>query len=201
MRAQQGDPRLARIALDDARGLLAGLEDAAKLSTPLRWSLAGEYDALGDSAKAAQVLGWGAQDDASHAQRAMLLDKAKDKTGLAALYDELKREATHPNPMRRLLLGQLAELLERFEDARDWYANVPGEGAQGIARLRGASVLHAMGRQQAAYDELRAIQSDATLDEEARRARGRFVPLRASLPLERLCRERLAPEGLLEPAR
>jgi tetratricopeptide (TPR) repeat protein len=60
-------------------------------------------------------------------------------------------------------------LLERYEDARGWYANVPGEGAQGIARLRGASVLHAMGRQQAAYDELRAIQSDASLDEEARR--------------------------------
>lgn len=173
-----GEPRVALLRsqllreagkLDEARTLLAGLEDAAKRSPPLRWSLAGEYDALGDSAKAAQVLGWGAQDDASHAQRAMLLDKAKDKAGLAALYDELKREATHPNPMRRLLLGQLAELLERYEDARSWYANVPGEGAQGIARLRGASVLHAMGRQQAAYDELRAIQSDATLDEEARR--------------------------------
>ena len=173
-----GEPRVALLRaqllreagkLDEARGLLAGLEDAAKLSTPLRWSLAGEYDALGDSAKAAQVLGWGAQDDASHAQRAMLLDKAKDKTGLAALYDELKREATHPNPMRRLLLGQLAELLERYEEARGWYANVPGEGAQGIARLRGATVLHAMGRKPAAYDELRAIQSDATLDEEARR--------------------------------
>ena len=173
-----GEPRVALLRaqllreagkLDEARGLLAGLEDAAKLSTPLRWSLAGEYDALGDSAKAAQVLGWGTQDDATHVQRAMLLDKAKDKAGLAALYDELKREATHPNPMRRLLLGQLAELLERYEDARGWYGNVPGEGVQGIARLRGASVLHAMGRQQAAYDELRAIQSDATLDEEARR--------------------------------
>ncbi|MEG3049566.1 MAG: hypothetical protein RR792_05190, partial [Thermomonas sp.] len=132
-----GEPRVALLRaqllreggkLDEARGLLAGLEDAAKLSPPLRWSLAGEYDALGDSAKAAQVLSWGAQDDASHAQRAMLLDKAKDKAGLAALYEELKREATHPNPMRRLLLGQLAELLERYEDARGWYANVPGEG-------------------------------------------------------------------------
>lgn len=38
------------------------------------------------------------------------------------------------------------------------------------------------------------------LEVEARRARGRFVPLRASVELERLCRERLAPEGLLVPA-
>ena len=178
VRRYPGEPRVALLRaqllreggkLDEARTLLAGLEDAAKLSTPLRWSLAGEYDALGDSAKAAQVLGWGAQDDASHAQRAMLLDKAKDKAGLAALYEELKREATHPNPMRRLLLGQLAELLERYEDARGWYANVPGDGVQGIARLRGASVLHAMGRKPAAFDELRAIQSDQALDEAARR--------------------------------
>lgn len=178
VRRYPGEPRVALLRaqllreagkLDEARALLAGLEDAAKRATPLRWSLAGEYDALGDSAKAAEVLSWGTQDDASLAQRAMLLDKAKDKAGLAALYDELKREATHPNPMRRLLLGQLAELLERYEDARGWYANVPGEGVQGIARLRAASVLHAMGRQSAAFDELQAIQSDATLDEEARR--------------------------------
>ena len=173
-----GEPRVALLRaqllreggkLAEARALLAGLEDAAKLSTPLRWSLAAEYDALGDSAKAAQVLGWGEQDDATHVQRAMLLDKAKDKAGLAALYEELKREATRPDPMRRLLLGQLAELLERYEDARGWYASVPGEGAQGIARLRGASVLHAMGRQPEAYAELHAIQSDAVLDEDARR--------------------------------
>jgi len=178
VRRYPGEPRVALLRaqllreggkLGEARTLLAGLEDAAKLSPQLRWSVAGEYDALGDSAKAAQVLGWGPQDDASHAQRAMLLDKAKDKAGLAALYEELKREATHPNPMRRLLLGQLAELLERYEDARGWYANVPGEGVQGIARLRGANVLHAMGRKPAAFDELHAIQADQTLDEEARR--------------------------------
>lgn len=178
VRRYPGEPRVALLRaqllreggkLGEARDLLAGLEDAAKLSPQLRWSLAGEYDALGDSAKAAQVLGWGPQDDASHAQRAMLLDKAKDKAGLAALYEELKREATRPNPMRRLLLGQLAELLERYEDARGWYANVPGEGVQGIARLRGANVLHAMGRKPAAFDELHAIQADQTLDEDARR--------------------------------
>lgn len=173
-----GEPRVALLRaqllredgkLDEARGLLAGLDDAARASPQLRWSLAGEYDALGDSARAAQVLAWGAQDDASRAQRAMLLDKAGDKAGLAILYDELKREATHPNPMRRLLLGQLAELLERYQDARGWYANVPGEEVQGIARLRGASVLHAMGNKAGAYEELRAIQADATLDEDARR--------------------------------
>jgi tetratricopeptide (TPR) repeat protein len=173
-----GEPRVALLRaqllredgkLDQARPLLAGLEDAARLSPQLRWSLAAEYDALGDPAKAAEVLSWGPQDEASHSQRAVLLDKAGDKAGLAALYEELKREATRPNPMRRLLLGQVAELLERFEEALSWYANVPGEDAQGIARLRSASVMYQLQRKPQAYDALRAIQSDVTLGEETQR--------------------------------
>ena len=156
--------------LDDARKQLAGLEAAARASTQMRWTLAGEYDALGDVARAAEVLSWGEQDDASHAQRALLLDKAGDRAGLAQLYDDLRRDATRPNPRRRLLLGQVAELLERNEEALEWYGNVPGgAGEQSIARLRAASVLHAMGRVPMAYEAIRAIQADATLPEDTRR--------------------------------
>ena len=173
-----GEPRVALLRaqllredgkLAEARPLLDGLEEAARLSPQLRWSLAGEYDALGDSAKAAAVLASGPQDEASYAQRAILLDKAKDKPGLATLYEELKREATRPNPMRRLLLGQVAELLERFDEALAWYANVPGEEAQGIARLRSANVMFQLQRKQQAFDALRAMQSDATSDEDTQR--------------------------------
>ena len=171
-----GEPRVALLRaqllreggkLAEARPLLAGLEDAARLSPQLRWSLAGEYDALGDPAQAAEVLSRGPQDEVSYAQRAALLDKAKDKAGLATLYEELKGEATSPNPMRRLLLGQVAELLARYQEALAWYANVPGEEAQGIARLRSANVLFQLQRKAQAFEALRAIQSDASLDEAA----------------------------------
>lgn len=173
-----GEPRVALLRaqllreggkLAEARVALAGLEEPARLSPPLRWALAGEYEALGDAGKAAQVLAFGAQDDAAYARRAALLDKAGDKAGLAALYDELKRGATSPNPMRRLLLGQLAELLQRYDEALGWYANVPGQQVQGMARLRAANVLHAMGRSAQAYEDLHAIQSDAALDDDAHR--------------------------------
>ncbi|QNN45900.1 tetratricopeptide repeat protein [Thermomonas brevis] len=173
-----GEPRVALLRaqllreggkLAEARVALAGLEEPARLSPPLRWALAGEYEALGDAGKAAQVLAFGAQDDAAYARRAALLDKAGDKAGLAALYDELKRGATSPNPMRRLLLGQLAELLQRYDEALGWYANVPGQQAQGMARLRAANVLHAMGRSAQAYEDLHAIQSDAAVDDDAHR--------------------------------
>jgi tetratricopeptide (TPR) repeat protein len=173
-----GEPRVALLRaqllreggkLDEARPLLAGLEEAARLSPQLRWSLAGEYDAIGDAAKAAEVLARGAQDESTYAQRAALLDKAKDKAGLTGLYDELKREATRPSALRRLLLGQVAELLERYDEALSWYANVPGEEAQGIARLRSANVMFELRRGKEAFEALRAIQSDATLEEQTQR--------------------------------
>ncbi len=173
-----GEPRVALLRaqllredgkLDEARGLLTGLEDAARLSVPLRWSLAGEYDALGDPVKAAAVLAFGPQDESSYAQRAGLLDKAKDKAGLASLYEEAKREATRPDPGRRLLLGQLAEVLERNDEALAWYASVPGEPARAIARLRSANVLFALGRKQEAFDGLHAMQSEAALQDDTRR--------------------------------
>ncbi len=173
-----GEPRVALLRaqllreggkLAEARAALATLGEPARLPPTLRWALAGEYDALGDADKAAQVLATGAQDEAMYARRAALLDKAGDNVGLTALYEELKRGATTPNPLRRLLLGQLAELLERHEEALSWYANVPGERMQGAARLRAASVLHAMGKAPQAYDALQAIQADSALAEDERR--------------------------------
>ena len=173
-----GEPRVALLRaqllreggkLEEARAALAALGEPAQLPATLRWALAGEYDALGDPGRAAQVLAAGAQDEAVYARRAALLDKAGDRVGLGALYDELKRGATAPNPMRRLLLGQLAELLARHEEALEWYARVPGEQMQGAARLRAANVLHAMGRSAQAYEALRAIQADAALGDDERR--------------------------------
>lgn len=155
--------------LDQARAVLPALEPVARNSPPLRWSLAAEYNALSDAAKAAEVMSWGEQDEASYAQRALLLDKAGDTAALAALYQDLKRDAGNPDPMRRLLLGQMAELLKRHDEALAWYGNIAGGNALGIARLRAANVLHEMGRAAQAFDALRAVQADAALDDDARR--------------------------------
>ena len=173
-----GEPRVALLRaqllredgkLDEARSLLVGLEAPARQSLPLRWSLAGEYDALGDPVKAAEVIAQGPQDETSYAQRAGLLDKAGDKAGLAKLYEEAKREATRPDPSRRLLLGQLAEVLERNDEALAWYASVPGEQARAVGRLRSASVLFALDRKAEAFDGLHAMQSEAALQDDTRR--------------------------------
>jgi tetratricopeptide (TPR) repeat protein len=154
---------------EQARAVLDSLGDAVLLVPALRPAVADEYEALGDPAKAAQLLARGAQDDAVFARRAMLLNKANDKAGLTALYEELKRSATTPNPVRRMLLGQLAELLQRYDEALDWYASVPGGASQGMARLRAVNVRHAMGDKARAYADVQALQADVSLADDVRR--------------------------------
>ncbi|TCZ83428.1 tetratricopeptide repeat protein, partial [Lysobacter sp. N42] len=173
-----GDPRVALLRAsqlreagkpDEARAVLAGLAEAASGNAELRLALAREYDALRDYRAAAAVLSRGPQDDQTWALRATLLARAEDTPALTALYEALAREAERPEPTRRLLLGQIAEFLKRYEDALRWYEGVPGGPQRWVARLRSANVLHELGRKQAAIDVLRAIQQDASAEDETRR--------------------------------
>ena len=154
---------------EDARKVLAGIADSAYANEEMRLSIAAEYDAMGDSAAAAAVLARGPQDERSYGLRAALLARADDQAELGRLYEELKRESAKPDPERRLLLGQVAELLKRYPEALDWYASVPGGEARWTARLRTASVLHELGRGPEAYGSLRKLQADATAEDNTRR--------------------------------
>ncbi|HEU0307474.1 MAG TPA: hypothetical protein VFR30_10940, partial [Lysobacter sp.] len=173
-----GEPRVALLRAsqlresgkeDEARKVLAGLEPTLLLVPELRLAVAAEYDELGDYNAAASTLAHGEQDDQTYALRASLLARAEDKTALAALYEELRRDAAKPDPQRRLLLGQMAEFLERNEEALDWYRGVPGGEQRWLAKLRAANVLHELKRGPEAYKALRDLQADASAPEEARR--------------------------------
>ncbi|MBF6025784.1 tetratricopeptide repeat protein [Lysobacter niastensis] len=173
-----GEPRVALLRAsqlreagktDEARQVLAPLAEQAGSDAELRLAIASEYDSLGDLKAAAATLARGPQDDQTYALRASLLARAEDKLTLTRLYDELKGTASKPEPSRRLLLGQLAEFLERNEEALDWYRGVPGGPQRWQARLRAANVLHELKRSKEAYAELEAIQSDVTAEDESRR--------------------------------
>jgi len=173
-----GEPRVALLRAaqlreagnpDDARKALEGVRAQAAKDPDLRLALAAEYDALGDSVAAAGVMAEGVQDEDSYAVRAALLDKAGDKAALGSLYDGLKRDATRPDPARFMLLGQIAESLERNEEALAWYRSVPGGEQRWPARIRADYVLHELKRGAEAYADLRAVQADASADDEARR--------------------------------
>ncbi|HWI24872.1 MAG TPA: tetratricopeptide repeat protein [Lysobacter sp.] len=173
-----GEPRVALLRAsqlreagkpEEARKVLAGMGDAARLSDDLRTSIAAEYDALGDATAAADVLARGPQDERSYTLRAALLARAEDKVALGKLYDELRAGSVKPDPRRRLLLGQVAEFLQRNAEALEWYRSVPGGEQRWTARLRAANVLHELKRRPEALDELRKLQGDATADDDTRR--------------------------------
>lgn len=173
-----GEPRVALLRAsqlreagdgDGARGILAEARESAMLLPELRFAIASEYDALGDPLAGERVLADGPQDLRVQAVRASLLAKGEDKDALLGLYEELRRDAGDPNPLQRLLLGQIAEYLEQYAEALDWYRSVPGGEQRWQARLRATRMLHKLGRVDEAYAALVALQNDAAAEEEFRR--------------------------------
>jgi tetratricopeptide (TPR) repeat protein len=172
-----GEPRVALLRVsqlrqagkpDEARKVLGALDPAMLQIPELRLAVAAEYDELGDYPAAAATLAHGEQDDRTYALRASLLARAEDKTALTKLYEELRQDAAKPEPARRLLLGQMAEFLKRYEEALDWYRGVPGGDQRWVARLRAANVLHELKRETEAFKALHDIQADASAPENAR---------------------------------
>lgn len=154
---------------DEARKLLASLSAQAGDDRELRRAIADEYHRLADFTAAEAVLANGPQDDQTYALRAALLAQAEDKSALARLYEELRADAAQPDPQRRLLLGQMAEFLDRFDAALEWYRGVPGGPQRWAARLRSANVLHELDRDAEAYKLLVELQADASVEDESRR--------------------------------
>lgn len=154
---------------EDALALLRGVEPKSRQDPELRNALAIAYDSLGDPRSAARVLAVGPQDVQTWGMRASLLAKQKDDAGLLLLYKDLSAKAAKPDPAQRLLLGKIAEYLKRPAEAVDWYHSVPGGEELPEARLRAANAQYDAGRPDKAFAEVHAIQSDATVDDEARR--------------------------------
>jgi predicted Zn-dependent protease len=154
---------------DEALAALRTVEPRTREDPELRNAVAIAYDAMGDTSAAARVLSVGPQSVQTWGMRASLLAKQKDDVALAALYADLSKQATKPDPAQRLLLGKIAEYLKRNAEAVDWYHSVPGGEERAEARLRAANAQYLLGRKDQAFIEVHAIQSDASIDDEARR--------------------------------
>jgi len=154
---------------DESLALLKGVEPKAIADPELRAALAFTYDSMGESAAAARVLSVGPQDTNTYGLRASLLAKQQDNAALTQLYNELKADASSPDPQRRLLLGKIAEYLERYQEAVDWYHGVPSGPQRSEARLRAANALFKLNRKPEAYAAVQALQGDADADDDARR--------------------------------
>ncbi|MDX2299064.1 MAG: tetratricopeptide repeat protein [Xanthomonadaceae bacterium] len=160
---EQGDATAARTAVEQA--LAHVREDAG-----LRFAAAAELSRLGDPAAAAAALAIGEQDEQTLRARAGFLSTAKDQAGLDALYAQARElRRGKPDDDWSLLLGQLAETLERYDEALDWYRAVAGGETRAKAQVRIAVALNAGGDFTAAMKQLAAVQADPLIDGEAQR--------------------------------
>jgi len=153
---------------DDARALLDAADAAALQAQGLGIALAAEFEALGDFARAERLLANEPQPPQIVALRASLLARSDNRDGLAELYAEWRTQASLTDPAQRLLLGQMAEYLEHFDEALDWYGAVPGGEERFRARLRMSIVLHRLERHSEAHALARRLQDDAALEQPMR---------------------------------
>ncbi len=159
---EQGDAGAARHAIERALAL-------APRDADVRHAAAGGYALLGDRKAAAVTLSAGPQDDRSYISRAGYLAEADDRDGLAKLYAEVKALVDKPDAARGLLLGQLAEYLQRFDEALAWYRGLPAGPQHDAAQSRIAIVLDTRGDLDGAIKVLRELQHDDGADGDAQR--------------------------------
>lgn len=153
----------ARLALDSGDKAAAGATYAESLQRqPGSLRLRGGYAALlaeqGDNAAAARVLATGAQDDTTYAARAAYAARAEDHKALAALYREVQADDSARSGKRQYLLGQVAEMLDRREEALAWYRGITIDDEHGFdAQMRASVVLGDLGRTDEAVAQLRRL--------------------------------------------
>ncbi|WP_049621868.1 tetratricopeptide repeat protein [Frateuria defendens] len=154
MRLKSGDSAGAKALLQQS---LAKSPDDARL----RLSYASLLSQSGDAAGAAKVLDHGLQTPDTYALRVALAVQANDRAALARLYGQLQRAPGKVREGSYFLLGQLAEMLGRKDEALDWYDQVDDDDPHAFdADLRSAVVLHDEGKRADAHALLEQMQTD-----------------------------------------
>lgn len=170
-----GEPSLLlaaqlKMSAGDRAGAKASMARAVAKNpqdTQLRLGYAALLDAEHDDAGAQRVLGEGPQDAQTWAARVVYAARARDLPQLTRLYSQLKRAPANVRDDSAFLLGQLAELLQKDNEALDWYAQVPDDDEHAFdAHARSAVLVDKAGRHQQAHDTARRMQQDYVGDPE-----------------------------------
>jgi len=159
----------------DRKGASALLHQAlgkAPHDVHLRLTYASLLSQGGDYGAAARLLDSGPQNADTYALRAALAARAHDKRTIARLYQQLRQAPADTREDSAFLLGQLAEMLDRNDEALAWYDQVGDQDPHAFdADLRSAVILHTQGKLADAHALLEQMQT-AYLDqpEQLRRA-------------------------------
>lgn len=127
----------------------------------LRLTYASILGQSGQYAQATRLLERGPQNAQTYAMRAALAASAKDNKSLEQVYKQLSQASQDVRTASAYLLGQLAEVLGRKEDALKWYDQVPDDDDHAFdADLRTAILLQDLGRSAEAHQQLAEMQTD-----------------------------------------
>ena len=127
----------------------------------LRLTYASLLGQSGQYAQASHLLEKGPQTAQTYALRAALAANAKDNKTLQQVYNQLSQAPEDVRASSSYLLGQLAEVLGRKEEALKWYDQVPDEDEHAFdADLRSAILLQDLGRSAEAHQQLAEMQTD-----------------------------------------
>jgi tetratricopeptide (TPR) repeat protein len=127
----------------------------------LRLTYASLLGQSGQYAQATKLLEKGPQNAQTFAMRAALAASAKDNKSLEEVYKQLSQAPDDVRTASAYLLGQLAEVLGRKEDALKWYDQVSDDDDHAFdADLRTAILLQDLGRSAEAHQQLAEMQTD-----------------------------------------
>ncbi|MFK2901285.1 tetratricopeptide repeat protein [Dyella jejuensis] len=127
----------------------------------LRLTYASLLGQTGQYAQASRLLEKGPQNAQTYAMRAALAANAKDNTSLEQVYQQLSQAPADVRNASAYLLGQLAEVLGRKEEALKWYDQVSDDDDHAFdADLRTAILLQDLGRSAEAHQQLAEMQTD-----------------------------------------
>ncbi|WP_240669071.1 tetratricopeptide repeat protein [Dyella sp. M7H15-1] len=127
----------------------------------LRLTYASLLGQSGQYAQATKLLEKGPQNAQTYAMRAALAASAKNNKSLEQVYKQLSQAPEDVRTASAYLLGQLAEVLDRKEEALKWYDQVPDDDDHAFdADLRTAILLQDLGRSAEAHQQLAEMQTD-----------------------------------------
>ncbi|WP_130620999.1 tetratricopeptide repeat protein [Dyella amyloliquefaciens] len=130
-------------------------------NTHLRLAYATILGQGGDYAAASKLLDNGPQDADIYAMRAALAARSNDTKTIGRLYGQLQRSPDDVRQSSAFLLGQLAEMLDKKEEALKWYDQVADDDDHAFdADLRSAVLLQDLGRSPEAHEQLAQMQTD-----------------------------------------
>ena len=130
-------------------------------NTHLRLAYATLLGQGGDYAAASRLLDSGPQDADIYAMRAALAARNNDTRTIGRLYGQLQRSPEDVRQNSAFLLGQLAEMLDKKEEALKWYDQVADDDDHAFdADVRSAVLLQDLGRSAEAHEQLAQMQTD-----------------------------------------